>query len=64
MRRPASTSCTMIWVSKSKSSVFSSNGIDASAATEYARYPEWNSESSVPSSEFSTRVRILLPANL
>ena len=55
----------MIWVSKSKSSVFCSNGISAQRGDRVGAVAEWNSrERRAEDAGSPTRVRIRLPTYL
>src|ERR1700722_18832036 len=57
MRKPNITACAIIWLSKTKSSEFSSSGRVSSNWREKARKPVWYSLSLTPRKRFWKKVR-------
>src|SRR5580700_3989456 len=57
MLKPKNTHWTSIWLSKTKSSEFSSKGSSVSTLRLNARKPVWYSESFTPRNKFSKAVR-------
>ena len=50
--KPNITACAIIWLSKTKSSEFSSSGSVSSSSREKARKPVWYSDSFTPRNRF------------